>query len=182
MLLTMSDRGGQRTPEGEAATEVILSAFRANGVLLSAGDVLAGREGLTSARWQVLGAVALAEQPLTVPQIARRMGLSRQSVHATVARLVAGGLVQLIPNADHRRSQLVRLTDLGEAKYRAIQRHQAVWVSGLAEGLGRSDLETTAGVLLEMCRRLEADPGWPAEEAEEQKQTRAKREKKGGRK
>jgi len=178
----MADRDGQRTPEGEAATDVILSTFRANGVLLSAGDVLAGREGLTSARWQVLGAVALAEQPLTVPQIARRMGLTRQSVHATVGRLFASGLVQLIPNADHRRSQLVRLTQLGEAKYRAIQRRQAVWVSRLAEGLGRSDLETTAGVLLEMCRRVETGPGWPAEESELYKRARAKREKKGGKK
>jgi DNA-binding MarR family transcriptional regulator len=167
----MSDVKGQRTPEGEAATDVILSAFRANGLLLAAGDVLAGREGLTSARWQVLGAVALAEQPLTVPQIARRMGLSRQSVHATAARLVASGLVQLIPNADHRRSQLVRLTGLGEAKYRAIQRRQAVWVSRLAEGLRRSDLETTTGVLLEMCRRLEGDRGWSAAESEVHKRT-----------
>src|ERR671919_2118381 len=100
----------ERTPTGETATEVILSIFRANGLLLAAGDLLVADEGLTSARWQVLGAIALAEGPLTVPQIARRMGLTRQSVHATVNRLVADGLLELAPNADHRRSQLVRLT------------------------------------------------------------------------
>jgi DNA-binding MarR family transcriptional regulator len=85
--------------------------------LLAAGDLLAAEEGLTSARWQVLGAISLAERPLTVPQIARRMGLTRQSVHPTVARLVHDGLLELVPNADHRRSQLVSLTEDGRAKY-----------------------------------------------------------------
>src|ERR671919_2694970 len=103
----------KRSPTGEAATKLILSTFRLNGLLLNAGDVLAGDEGLTSARWQVLGAVALAERPLTVPQIGRRMGLTRQSVHTTVKRLVRDRLLELAPNADHRRSPLVGLTDLG---------------------------------------------------------------------
>jgi DNA-binding MarR family transcriptional regulator len=147
--------GQQWTPEGEAATEVILATFRANGLLLVAGDVLAADEGLTSARWQVLGAVALAERPLTVPQIARRMGLTRQSVHATVRRLVDDGLLELAPNTDHRRSQLVRLTDSGGAAYAAMHERQVAWVNRLADGIDRTDLETTAGMLAELCARLE---------------------------
>ena len=94
----------ERTPTGDAATEVILLIFRANGLLLASGDQLSAREGLTSARWQVMGAIALAERPLTVPQIARRMGITRQSVHATVKRLIADGLVELAANVDHSRS------------------------------------------------------------------------------
>ena len=144
-----------RSPEGAAATQVVLSTFRANGLLLAAGDVLAVEDGLTSARWQVLGAIAIAERPLTVPQIARRMGLTRQSVHPTVQRLVGAGLVELMPNADHRRSQLVRLTDSGRAKYAAIDSRQAVWVNRLAAGIGRTELATTARVLDQLCRRLE---------------------------
>jgi DNA-binding MarR family transcriptional regulator len=146
-----------RTPEGETATQVVLAVFRANGLLLAAGDDLAADEGLTSARWQVLGALALAERPLTVPQIARRMGLTRQSVHATVKRLVRDGLVELAPNADHRRSQLVWLTELGQVRYAAVDGRQALWVNRLADGISGSELETTARVLGELCRRLEAD-------------------------
>jgi DNA-binding MarR family transcriptional regulator len=153
----MRKRADRRTPEGETATEVILSTFRANGLLLAAGDVLAGGEGLTSARWQVVGAIILAERPLTVPQIARRMGLTRQSVHATVTYLVRDGLLELAPNADHRRSRLVCLTEAGRAKYAALDERQAAWVNELADGLGRANLETAAQVLDEFCRRLEAD-------------------------
>jgi DNA-binding MarR family transcriptional regulator len=152
-----------RTPEGETATQVVLAAFRVNGLLLAAGDDLAADEDLTSARWQVLGALALAERPLTVPQIARRMGLTRQSVHATVKRLVRDRLVELAPNADHRRSQLVCLTELGQARYAAIDRRQALWVNRLADGIRRGELETTARVLGELCRRLETDRAEDAE-------------------
>jgi DNA-binding MarR family transcriptional regulator len=151
----MTPGDDHRTPEGEAATRVILSIFRANGLLLTAGDLLAADEGLTAARWQVLGAVALAERPLTVPQVARRMGLTRQSVHATVARLAREGLLTLAPNVDHRRSPLVCLTERGRATYAATDRRQTGWVNRLAGGIGRTDLETTARVLDELCRRLE---------------------------
>ena len=151
-----------RTSGGEAATDVILSTFRANGLLLDAGDRLGADEGLTSARWQVLGAIAVADQPLTVPQIGRRMGLTRQSVHATVKRLVRDGLVELVPNADHRRSPLVALTDTGIATYRAIDGRQATWVNRLARGIGRANLATTGRVLQELCRRLEAEASAPS--------------------
>ena len=145
----------ERTPTGEAATELILSAFRANGLLLDAGDLLGADEGLTSARWQVLGAIALAERPLTVPQIARRMGLTRQSVHATVNRLVRDGFLELGPNADHRRSPLVGLTKQGTAKYEALDAKQVTWINRLARGIARSDIETAVRVLDELSRRLE---------------------------
>ena len=145
----------ERTQTGEAATELILSTFRANGLLLDAGDLLSAEEGLTSSRWQVLGAIVLAERPLTVPQIDRRMGLTRQSVHATVDRLVRDGLLELAPNADHRRSALVRLTRRGITTYEAIDARQVAWVNRLARGIARSEIDTAVRVLEEISRRLE---------------------------
>jgi DNA-binding MarR family transcriptional regulator len=112
---------------------------------------------LTSSRWQVLGAVVLAERPITVPQIARRMGLTRQSVHATVDRLVRDGLLELAPNADHRRSALVRLTKRGVTTYEAIDARQVAWVNRLARGIARSEIDTAVRVLEEFSRRLEDD-------------------------
>jgi DNA-binding MarR family transcriptional regulator len=75
-------------------------------------------------------------------------------VHATVKHLIADGLVELEPNADHRRSQLVRMTEQGERRYAAIDRLQIEWVNRLARRIGRSDLETTRRVLDELCARL----------------------------
>ncbi len=146
---------GDRTREGEAATEVVLEVFRANGRLLAAGDQLAAGEGLTSARWQVLGAVALAGRALTVPQIARRMGLTRQSVQATVNRLAEDGLVEAADNPDHRRSPLIALTDLGRPAYAELDRRQVAWINELSDGIDGAELETAARVLDELSQRLE---------------------------
>src|SRR5262245_48809689 len=158
------DQRDARTSEGDAATEVVLRTFRANGLFLAAGDVLAADEGLTSARWQVLGAVVLAGRRLTVPQIARRMGLTRQSVQASVNRLLDEGLVEADENPDHRRSRLIRLTELGQTKYAALDRRQIRWINELAAGLKPSELATAARILEELSNRLNASAGDGGEE------------------
>jgi DNA-binding MarR family transcriptional regulator len=144
-----------RTPEGDAATDVVLETFRASGLLLAAGNRLAAQEGLTAARWQVLGAVALAGRPLTVPQIARRMGLTRQAVQASVNRLLGEALVETCENLDHRRSPLIRLTELGKQKYAALDRRQIRWINELSAGMEISDLANAARLLHDLCDRLE---------------------------
>ena len=61
-------------------TGLVLEVFRLNGELLDAGNRLTKPFGLTSARWHVMGAIDLAGSPLTVAQIARRMGLALSDV------------------------------------------------------------------------------------------------------
>jgi DNA-binding MarR family transcriptional regulator len=156
--------GQARTPEGNVATDVVLATFRASGLLLAAGNRLAAKEGLTAARWQVLGAVALAGRPLTVPQIARRMGLTRQAVQASVNRLAGEALVETGDNLDHRRSPLIQLTELGSQRYAAIDRQQIRWINELSLGLKVSDLAAAVRVLHELSDRLENDGPNRAEE------------------
>ena len=149
----MSDE--ELTPIGEAVTRLVLATFRTNGALLDAGDRLTADQGLTSALWQVLGAAALAERPLTVAQIARRMELSRQSVHGSVRRLTERGLCELAPNENHRRSPLVQLTEAGEAAYAAVDRKQVKWANQIGAGIPNADLDTAERILEALCRRLE---------------------------
>jgi DNA-binding MarR family transcriptional regulator len=153
-----------RTAKGDAATDVVLRTFRTNGRLLAAGDRIAGEEGLTSALWQVLGALALADRPLTVPQVARRMGLTRQSVQASVNRLRTEGLVAADANPDHRRSPLIRLTDRGAKKYARLEQRQVRWINRVSAGLKASELATAARVLQELGDRVEAGAGLEAME------------------
>ena len=56
-------------------------------------------------------------------------------------------MVELATNADHQRSPLVDLTERGRTTYQVVDRKQAAWVSQLAAGLTRSDLDTAARVL-----------------------------------
>src|SRR6516225_7846228 len=92
-------------------TDLILDVFRLNGALLASGDALVGDLGLTSARWQVLGAIALSPVPLPVAHLARNMGLTRQAVQRSVDEMRDDGLVGLDPNPHHKRAMLVAMTE-----------------------------------------------------------------------
>jgi DNA-binding MarR family transcriptional regulator len=143
------------SPAAAAVTEFVLEIFRLNGRLLVSGDRLVADVGLTSARWQVLGAIVLARSELPVAHIARNMGLARQSVQRVVNELVADGLVEFAPNPHHRRASLVRLTDAGMAAYRAATARQVPWADDLAAGLDLDDIQVALRVARELVRRLE---------------------------
>jgi DNA-binding MarR family transcriptional regulator len=122
----------ERTPAAEALTDLILEVFRLNGRLLAAGDALTRPFGQTSARWQVLGAIA--DEPRTVASIARNMGLARQSVQRTADVLERDGIVEFIDNPAHRRARLVRLTRRGRRILDRVTDAQAEWANDLAAG------------------------------------------------
>src|SRR3954447_10486787 len=138
-------------------TELILEIFRLNGRLLAAGDALVRDLRLTSARWQVLGAVAMSPVPLTVAHIARNMGLSRQGVQRIANELEAQRIVRFAPNPHHQRAKLVLLTEHGRIRYEAAAARQSPWVSALADGLSARDIEAATKILRAVRSRLETE-------------------------
>jgi DNA-binding MarR family transcriptional regulator len=137
-------------------TNLILETFRLNGRLLAAGDALVGDLGLTSARWQVLGAVAMSPVPLPVAHIARNMGLTRQTVQRTANELQAQGLIRFAPNPHHQRAKLVLLTGQGRATYDKARQRQGPWASSLADGLTGKEIGMATAVLRRVRQKLEA--------------------------
>lgn len=144
-----------RTRSGEITTNLILAVFRVNGLLLAAGDRLTRELRLTSARWQVMG--TLDGNALTATQIAREMGLKRQSVQRLVDVLAEEGIVAFEPNPLHRRAKLIRLTELGKHKYEQISQIQARWVNDLSRGLDPAQLESTIELLRDIEQRLQQE-------------------------
>jgi len=115
------------------------------------------RLGLTSARWQILGAVVQAERPQPVAWLARDLGANRQNVQRIVNDLHAEGLVAFEANPHHRRAQLVVLTDKGRRTFDAAMALQAPWVSGLSAGLAIKDLQTVHRVVTALRKKLESN-------------------------
>lgn len=146
-----------RTPAGETVTNLILDLFRLNSQLLKAGDRLVAPLGLTSARWQILGAIVAAEHPQPVAWLARDLGANRQNVQRIVNDLQREGLVEFEPNPHHRRAQLVVLTESGQKAFTSAMELQAPWVNQLSEGLSVKDLETMHRMISTMKERLEND-------------------------
>lgn len=99
-------------------TEIMLQVFHLNGTVLKMGDSLTREFGLTSSRWQVLGAII--EEPLTVADIARVRGIERQSVQRTVNSLAEENLISFIENPRHKKAKLIQMTKSGKEKYEKV--------------------------------------------------------------
>ena len=149
-------KADSRAPSTSATllTEIVLLVFRVNGRLLSAGDRLVGDLGLTSARWQMVGAVALSDRPRTAPRLAARMGMTRQAAQKQLDLLMEDGLVAAEANPGHARSPMYVLTRKGTSVYAATERVQTAWANRMAGGLAIRDLETTKQLLDNLSNRL----------------------------
>jgi DNA-binding MarR family transcriptional regulator len=95
-------RAPTRSPAGDAFSALAFRILQLGGLLTAAGDTLARPAKQTSARWQVLAAVEHA--PATVAQIARALGLARQSVQRLADLLSDEGLTAYDDNPDHARA------------------------------------------------------------------------------
>ena len=145
-----------QTPAGAALTDLILDLFRLNSLILREGDRLVAPLGLTSARWQILGAIVAAERPQPVAWLARDLGANRQNVQRIVNDLQGEELVACEPNPHHRRAQLVVLTDKGRQAFDAAMELQTPWVNQVSDGQSIKDLQTVHRVIVALREKLEA--------------------------
>lgn len=144
------------TSKREALNALIDEIFQANGRLLNEGDRLTAEMGLTGARWQVMAALDLESRPLTVAQIARRMGLQRQSVQRLANILVEQGILQYHPNPEHKRARLVAFTGKGRESFTRMDAMQLEWANQVTPRFSAEELEQAAQLLKRLRECLEA--------------------------
>ena len=139
----------------DPVNDLVLSIFWLNGFFLDAADRLTAGSGLTTARWQVLGAVL--HEPLTVAAIARDMGLARQSVQRTANLLVGGGLCEFVPNPAHRRARLLSVTDHGLETLRQLGPRAIAWSKRVRESVGDGVVDAARVSVKELMSALSRD-------------------------
>lgn len=147
----------KRTKAGDAVTEMLLTTFRLSGAFLGAADRISAPFGLTAARWQVLGSVMAADK--TVSQVAREMGLTRQSVQRLSNVLVEEGKARFIDNPAHKRAMLLSPTAEGRALIVSLTETQYRWANNSSDGIAAEDIENAVEVMRAVIKRLEAANG-----------------------
>jgi DNA-binding MarR family transcriptional regulator len=148
-----ADATSERTPAGDALSELVVHVFRLDGMLKATGDELSKPAGQTTARWRVLAAVE--DGPMTVAQIGRAWSLARQSVQRVADLVERDGLVSYDENPAHRRAQLVRLTPHGRSTLRRIRAAQREWANALGDRIGTRDLRTANRILARIIEAFE---------------------------
>lgn len=141
------------TDVGALLTHIIVTTFRLDGLLMEVAQHLAAEGGLTAAWWRVLGGVL--DEPRTVAEIGRRMGMTRQGVQRIADLLVEQGLAEYRPNPNHRRAKLLACTEAGYWAIRRIALAQHPWVNGLGEGLDADELRAVLRTMQRLIGALE---------------------------
>jgi DNA-binding MarR family transcriptional regulator len=145
----------KQTPEGQVFSDLIVNIFKLSGLLVAEGDRLTKGMGLTSARWKVLGALALSDKPMTVAQIARSMGQTRQGVQRIADVMAKEEIVHYQDNPHHKRAKLVLLTPKGKKIYSMLEEIQVPWANTVIADIDPKDMKTTLHVLHQIIQQLD---------------------------
>jgi DNA-binding MarR family transcriptional regulator len=91
--------------------------------------------------------VQVARAPLSISELARRLAISRQSVHETVSTACKLGLVELVDDPDNRRVRLVRFTEDGKRMSRTVVAVERRVERELAQRIGASNVAELRRIL-----------------------------------
>ena len=96
------------------------SIMRVQQLLITEFDAIAGRHGLTFARYEALVLLAFSRDGrLSMGRIGERLMVHPTSATNTIQRLVAQGFVERVPNPQDRRGAIAVITDTGRAAMEA---------------------------------------------------------------
>lgn len=137
----------------EKLSGMALTAFALNGLFLEIAEHLASPAGLTATRWQVLGAVL--KEPLTQAEIARRMGITRQSVRRTSLQLCEEGMLRFTSNPSHRKAMLLQMTEKGREAIDRINPQHAALAKHIEEKLGKAETSRILDAMTVLHHTLE---------------------------
>jgi len=102
--------------------------------------------GLTVGMRAILEVVAEGG-PMTVPQAARLLDVSRQAAQRLVTDLHDAGHIRLTKNPRHQRSPLVEITPRGTHAFASLRAQETRRLSALAPELSVTELETAQRVM-----------------------------------
>lgn len=129
--------------------------MRLQGRLKSLFDDVHIESGLSGMEDLVLTSVVESQTPPTVPQIGRSLGHPRQVIQRAANELVEAGLIEKVPNPNHKRAVLLQATQKGfQLKHQSDQQALAVANAFLC-GVDATKCERVAKELRELRHAIE---------------------------
>jgi len=114
----------RRSAKMELANRLFFRLYQCANMLHKTGTRAVEREGLTTQRWAVLGALSRekAQGGMSIGELARYLMVSRQNLSGLIARMERDGHVAVRPDAQDRRSRVVTMTDSGRHVWQVLAR------------------------------------------------------------
>ncbi|MFD5074310.1 MarR family winged helix-turn-helix transcriptional regulator [Streptomyces sp. NPDC058371] len=112
---------------------------------LSAAMAAAGGAPVSPTQVQLFA--VLDHEGTTVSELARRMGVTRQTAHQAVHGLVSAGLLEQVPDPSSARQRLIRRTQQGERAHRRAGAVLERLEARLAERIGQEAVDDLRATL-----------------------------------
>jgi len=139
----------------DAGYEVVWLVRRLFRAMADTADQYLKDDDLTAADRAVMEFLYPEEQ-LSVPAIAAKYRVSRQHVQVTVNELINRGLIRAMPNPQHKRSPLMRLSELGREAFAEIRRNESSIIEKMFIDLRSEDVDVTRHLLRSLLVRCES--------------------------
>tara|TARA_B100001939_G_scaffold326277_1_gene319673 strand:- start:1433 stop:1927 length:495 start_codon:yes stop_codon:yes gene_type:complete len=108
--------------------------IRINGAFLEVAEMICSDDELiTVPIWRVIAVIRL--RPMTVSDVAKYLGIKRQSVQSTVNQMKTRGLINFRKNPNHKTSPLIVLTEKGSEKVDDILKYQKKLTEVFIDGI-----------------------------------------------
>ena len=150
----MTSKQSQTDP-GKQFHDLFREVFKLHAALSAVMDGVHEQAGLSTAQHSIIR--TLQEMgPVTVPEMAGQLGVSRQFVQTVCNRLFAMELLRFEDNPRHKRSRLVVLTDKGRTGFQQARQNENHTIAKALKGVDAAKA-TEAHDLLKQIRRSVQD-------------------------
>jgi DNA-binding MarR family transcriptional regulator len=147
----------KKTPASNALTDLIRTVLRMNTTVQKSGTRLMQGTGITTARWQMLSELCAFEKRVTVSELARHMGLTRQAIQRLADDMANDGLVKFVENPGDARAMHLLLTKAGRARYDEALEREWQWANAIAEEFDTEQITCAVALLEAVTQKIQAD-------------------------
>jgi DNA-binding MarR family transcriptional regulator len=147
----------KKTPASNALTDLIRAVLRMNATVQKSGTRLMQGTGITNARWQTLSELFALEKRVTVSELARHMGLTRQAVQRLADDMASDGLVEFAENPGDARAMHLLLTEAGRATYHDALEREWQWTNAIAENFDAEQITRAVALLEAITQKMQTD-------------------------
>ena len=146
----------EKQETGRALHDLFRELFALHASLSAIMDRVHAEAGLTTPQLKVMRILSHAG-PTTVPDMAARLEVSRQSVQTVCNALLSSGFLEFRDNPRHKRSKLVALTEAGRVTHKDAQEREETIIGATFEGVHPNQARAAGRLLENIRRRLERD-------------------------
>ncbi|ASY58570.1 MarR family transcriptional regulator [Sinorhizobium sp. CCBAU 05631] len=98
----------------------------------------------------------LCEEPLTVPEAARRLSMKRQFVQRVAAGLIGKRLIEKRPNPEHRRAYFCAPSPAGRDLFNAVHRRELEMLHAVLGDINQTEVVVALRVMARIDAAFEA--------------------------